>query len=195
MFLKNVSYILSAPSKKYWVKNDKKEICIVGRSNVGKSTFINKICNQNALARVSKTPGYTKYLNFFDVNGSFYLVDTPGYGYAKASYSRDQSFATMMKEYIYERDNLIYVILLVDAKVGFTNDDLLLLDMLHHAKRNLLVIASKSDKCNQSMKSAFLKNARNYLSEDEYDKMIMYSSLNALSVDKVVERILQLYLK
>ena len=66
MFLKNVKYILSAPNKQFWINDDKKEICVVGRSNVGKSTFINKICNQNALAKVSGTPGYTKYINFFD---------------------------------------------------------------------------------------------------------------------------------
>ena len=84
MFLKNVKYILSAPSKQFWVADDRKEICIVGRSNVGKSTFINKICNHNSLSKVSGTPGYTKYINFFDVNNSFYLVDSPGYGYAKA---------------------------------------------------------------------------------------------------------------
>ena len=75
MFLKNVKYILSAPSKQYWIADDKKEVCIVGRSNVGKSTFINKICNHNSLAKVSSTPGYTKYINFFDVNNSFYLAD------------------------------------------------------------------------------------------------------------------------
>ena len=115
MFLKNVKYMLSAPSKQYWVSDDRKEICIVGRSNVGKSTFINKICNNNSMAKVSSTPGYTKYINFFDVNNSFYLADTPGYGYAKASWKRDESFAKMMQEYIYDRANLICVIMIVDA--------------------------------------------------------------------------------
>ena len=73
MFLKNVKYILSAPSKQYWINDDKKEICIVGRSNVGKSTFINKICNNNSMAKVSSTPGYTKYINFFDVIPTEYI--------------------------------------------------------------------------------------------------------------------------
>ena len=99
MFLKNVKYVTSAPSKEFWLDSDRKEICILGRSNVGKSTFINKITNNNSMAKVSKVPGYTKY-NFFDVNGSFYLVDTPGYGYAKASYKRDESFYKMMDEYL-----------------------------------------------------------------------------------------------
>lgn len=193
MFLKNVKYILSAPSKQFWISDDKKEICIVGRSNVGKSTFINKICNQNSLAKVSGTPGYTKYINFFDVNGSFYLVDTPGYGYAKASWQRDESFANMMHEYIYLRTNLICVILLVDAKVGFTNDDILLLNMLHDAKREVLIVASKTDKTNQSMRSKFLKSAKELLMDNEYNNLIMYSSLDNRSLDSVVNKILSLY--
>ena len=193
MFLKNVKYILSAPSKKFWVSDDRKEICIVGRSNVGKSTFINKICNHNSLAKVSGTPGYTKYINFFDVNNSFYLVDSPGYGYAKASWTRDESFANMMQEYIYERSNLICIIMIVDAKVGFTSDDLLLLDMVHDANRNVQIIASKADKTNQSLRSAFIKKAKEVLNEKELSSLLFYSSLEPRSVEKVVDRVLSIY--
>ena len=193
MFLKNVKYILSAPSKEYWIADDRKEICIVGRSNVGKSTFINKICNNNSMAKVSCTPGYTKYLNFFDVNKTFYLVDTPGYGYAKASWTRDESFAKMMQEYIYDRPNLKCVIMIVDAKVGLTSDDILLLDMVHDANRNVQIIASKTDKTNQSLRSAFLKKAKESLNEQELKDLIFYSSLDSRSVDKVVERVLNIY--
>lgn len=193
MFLKNVKYILSAPSKEYWIADDRKEICIVGRSNVGKSTFINKICNNNSMAKVSGTPGYTKYLNFFDVNKTFYLVDTPGYGYAKASWTRDESFAKMMQEYIYDRPNLKCVIMIVDAKVGLTSDDILLLDMVHDANRNVQIIASKTDKTNQSLRSAFLKKAKESLNEQELKDLIFYSSLDSRSVDKVVERVLNIY--
>ena len=193
MFLKNVKYILSAPSKEFWIADDRKEICIVGRSNVGKSTFINKICNNNSMAKVSGTPGYTKYLNFFDVNKTFYLVDTPGYGYAKASWTRDESFARMMQEYIYDRPNLKCIIMIVDAKVGLTSDDILLLNMVHDANRNVQIIASKTDKTNQSLRSAFLKKAKESLNEQELKDLIFYSSLDPRSVDKVVERVLNMY--
>lgn len=193
MFLKNVKYILSAPSKEFWIADDRKEICIVGRSNVGKSTFINKICNNNSMAKVSGTPGYTKYLNFFDVNKTFYLVDTPGYGYAKASWTRDESFARMMQEYIYDRPNLKCIIMIVDAKVGLTSDDILLLNMVHDANRNVQIIASKTDKTNQSLRSAFLKKAKESLNEQELKDLIFYSSLDSRSVDKVVERVLNIY--
>ncbi len=193
MFLKNVKYILSAPSKEFWVAGDRKEICIMGRSNVGKSTFINKICNYNSLAKVSGTPGYTKYINFFDVNQSFYLVDTPGYGYAKASWTRDQSFANMMHEYIYGRGNLIYVILIIDAKVGFTNDDILLLNMLHDANKKVQIIASKTDKTNQSLRSKFIKKSKEILSEEERKNLLFYSSLDQRSIENAVEKILNIY--
>ena len=193
MFLKNVKYILSAPSKQFWVADDRKEICIVGRSNVGKSTFINKICNHNSLAKVSGTPGYTKYINFFDVNNTFYLVDSPGYGYAKASWTRDKSFANMMQEYIYERPNLICVIMIVDAKVGMTSDDYLLLDMLRDASRKVQIIASKVDKTNQSLRSAFMKKAKENLNEEELKNLLFYSALDNRTVDKVVERVLSIY--
>lgn len=193
MFLKNVKYILSAPSKEFWIDGNRKEICIVGRSNVGKSTFINKICNQNSLAKVSGTPGYTKYINFFDVNQTFYMVDTPGYGYAKASWKRDESFAKMMHEYIYERQNLIGVVMVVDAKVGFTKDDVLLLDMLHEANKNIQIIASKTDKTNQSLRSSFLKNAKTILTLDEWKHLLFYSSLDQVSITKAVERILNIF--
>lgn len=193
MFLKNVKYILSAPSKQFWVADDRKEICIVGRSNVGKSTFINKICNHNSLAKVSGTPGYTKYINFFDVNNTFYLVDSPGYGYAKASWTRDKSFANMMQEYIYERPNLVCVIMIVDAKVGMTSDDYLLLDMLRDANRKVQIIASKVDKTNQSLRSAFMKKAKENLNEEELKNLLFYSALDNRTVDKVVERVLSIY--
>ena len=99
----------------------------------------------------------------------------------------------MMHEYIYLRTNLICVILLVDAKVGFTNDDILLLNMLHDAKREVLVIASKTDKTNQSMRSKFLKSAKELLMDNEYNNLIMYSSLDNRSLDSVVNKILSLY--
>ena len=193
MFLKNVKYILSAPSKQFWVADDRKEICIVGRSNVGKSTFINKICNHNSLAKVSGTPGYTKYINFFDVNNTFYLVDSPGYGYAKASWTRDKSFANMMQEYIYERPNLVCVIMIVDAKVGMTSDDYLLLDMLRDANRKVQIIASKVDKTNQSLRSDFMKKDKENLNEEELNNLLFYSALDNRTVDKVVERVLSIY--
>lgn len=191
-YLKNVKYLLSAPSKKYWIADDKKEICIVGRSNVGKSTFINRITNNKNMAKTSKTPGLTKYLNFFSIDNQYSLVDTPGYGYAKASYTRDESFANMMSEYLQKRENLICVIMIIDSKVGLTSDDLLLLDLINLYQRNVQIICSKYDKTNQSMRYKLKKQIQEKCTPEVYENTLYYSSLDK-NVDRIVERIIEIY--
>ena len=99
----------------------------------------------------------------------------------------------MMHEYIYQRENLKCVIMIVDAKVGFTNDDLLLLDMLHDANREVQIIASKVDKTNQSLRHAFLKKSKELLNEKEFNNLLLYSSLEKNSIEKVVDRIISIY--
>ena len=192
MILKNVKYILSAPNKKYWLADDKKEICIVGRSNVGKSTFINKITNNKNMAKTSKTPGLTKYLNFFDVDNKFLLVDTPGYGYAKASIQKDESFAKMMDEYLSSRKNLVCVIMIIDSKIGFSNDDLLLLELIKHYHLNLQLICSKFDKTNQSQRHFLKKQIQEVCNEQIFKNTIYYSSFDK-NVDNIIQRILYIY--
>ena len=193
MQLKNVKYLISVPSKDLWLDDNRNEICFIGRSNVGKSTLINKITNNNNMAKVSKTPGYTKYLNFFDVDNKYYLVDTPGYGYAKVNYNRDQEFEKMMSDYIYKRDNLKCVIMLVDCKVGFTSDDILMLDMLKAANRKIQIIASKYDKTNQSERHKFKEQAKELLNEDVYNSILFFAKDNQRFCDEVVKRIYEIY--
>ncbi len=191
MLLKNVKYLLSCPSKQYWPDNLKKEICIVGRSNVGKSTIINKMTNNKNMAKVSKTPGLTKYLNFFDVDDKFRLVDTPGYGYAKVSVNRDASFEKMMQEYLFDRDCLIGLILIVDSKTGLTVDDISLLKLANKANRDIYIVCSKYDKLNQKMKYQ-LKLQLKDASEAFYVKDVIYYSSFDESYNQVVELILNL---
>lgn len=191
MLLKNVKYLLSCPSKQYWPDNLKKEICIVGRSNVGKSTIINKMTNNKNMAKVSKTPGLTKYLNFFDVDDKFRLVDTPGYGYAKVSVNRDASFEKMMQEYLFDRDCLIGLILIVDSKTGLTVDDISLLKLANKANRDIYIVCSKYDKLNQKMKYQ-LKLQLKDASDAFYVKDVIYYSSFDESYNQVVELILNL---
>ena len=93
MLLSNVNFILSAPNKKSWPEDDKKEVCFLGKSNVGKSSLLNALTNNKKMAKVSSTPGCTKLINFFDVDGKYRIVDAPGYGYHKNSISSDKLFA------------------------------------------------------------------------------------------------------
>lgn len=194
MLLNNVKYLISAPKKEFWPPEGKKEICIVGRSNVGKSTLINKITNNKNMAKVSKTPGLTKYLNFFDVDNGYRLVDTPGYGYARASVDKDLSFATMMHEYLFERKSLVCVIMIVDGKIGLTNDDLLLTNMVEEAGLPLQIVVSKHDKTNQKMKHQLKLHLKENLDEETFSNIIYYSSLNN-SYEQVVVRLLEIYKK
>ena len=104
--IKKAEYILSAAWKSQWPKESFPEMCLAGRSNVGKSSFINTMLSRNGLAKVSSTPGKTRTLNFFNVNDALYFVDVPGYGYAKVSKSQREKFGKMIEEYLTKRENL-----------------------------------------------------------------------------------------
>ena len=164
MKINSIKYLLSAPSKKFWPKDKIKEICVIGKSNVGKSSFINALSNNSKASKVSKKPGLTKYLNFFDINDSkFRIVDTPGYGYSKVPVSLDERFLKMMEEYIFERENVVLFILLVDIRRTIKEDEMTLINLLSEEKKKLLIIGTKKDKTNQSERHLFKKQINSIL--------------------------------
>ena len=110
--------------------NDLKEVCFCGRSNVGKSSLINALTNRKNLAKTSSNPGKTQVINFFIINNAFYLVDLPGYGYAKVSKDKKDTFGKMMNIYFNKREQLKAIFLLVDYKIGPTKDDILMYEFL-----------------------------------------------------------------
>jgi len=122
------------------------QILLLGRSNVGKSSFINSLTNRKNLARVSKTPGKTLLLNFYLIDQAFYLVDAPGYGYAKRSKSMKDDFIIMIERYLLDNLDLKLVSLLIDFKVGPTKDDLDTYQFLKELGKDVVVIATKKDK-------------------------------------------------
>lgn len=129
------------------------EVAVVGRSNVGKSSLVNAIGHQKALARVSKTPGRTRLLNCFEVGGGGTLVDCPGYGYASASANLRQSWQKMAEQYLLEREQLVRVLVLVDGEVGPTRLDLQMLEWLRANELPLAVVATKNDKVRSSQRA------------------------------------------
>jgi GTP-binding protein len=128
------------------------EIAMVGRSNVGKSSFINALCGEVGLARVSKTPGRTRLIHFFDTNQGLRLVDLPGYGFAKASKGERDKWRAMVEDYCRNRPNLKLVISLIDSRHEATKDDLGLHSFLRDCGLNWEPVATKTDKLSGSLK-------------------------------------------
>lgn len=143
-----INYIKSA-KKSCDYPESKQEIVIVGKSNVGKSSFINALYNQK-IAYVGKTAGKTRLLNFFNINERYTMVDVPGYGYAHRSDQELIEFGEMMDDYFANRQQLKLVIMLVDIRHEPTKDDLLMMDYLRHFHKKVLVVANKSDKLSYS---------------------------------------------
>lgn len=181
----NVSFVISAPNKDSWPKDEKPEVCFLGKSNVGKSSLLNALTNNKKMAKVSSTPGCTKLINFFDVNNEYRIVDAPGYGYHKNSIGSDKQFAKMMNEYIKERDNVKLFVLLVDSRHPLSDDDINCFNTLITTGKEIVIVATKADKLNQKMKSLYKKNIVDVFKEVGDIKIFLTSSLNNTDVDKL----------
>src|SRR5690606_38281162 len=146
MKVTDAEVVISAVSKKQYPNEGVPEIALAGRSNVGKSSFINKLINRKSLARTSSKPGKTQTLNFYKINGSFYFVDVPGYGYAKVSKKEREKWGKMMEEYIQTRETLKAVLLITYVRHEPTRDDVQMYDFLKYYELPVIVIATKLDK-------------------------------------------------
>jgi GTP-binding protein len=126
------------------------EFAFAGRSNVGKSSLINKLLNRKSLARVSGTPGKTATINFYNIDDTIYLVDLPGYGYAQRSKTEIEKWGKMMEDYLSSREPLVQTILLVDSRHKPTKDDITMAEWIRHYHDRLIVVATKTDKLKKS---------------------------------------------
>lgn len=154
------------------------EFLVVGRSNVGKSSFINTIINRKSLARTSSKPGRTQTLNFYLINKDFYLVDVPGYGYASTNKKQQLKFGKMIEEYIENRENLKEVFLIIDFRHKPTKDDLTMYNFLKYHNLKVVVVATKTDKIskNQRMKNEKIINSA--LDLVVGDSLVTFSSVS-----------------
>ena len=150
MYITCAEFILSGSKTSHFPADNLPEVLFCGRSNVGKSSFINALVNRKALARTSSNPGKTQTVNFFKINNEFYLVDVPGYGYARVSKGMKESFGKMIEEYLMKREVLKKAFLLVDYRHEPTQDDVLMYQFLKYYNIPVCVIATKMDKLKNS---------------------------------------------
>ena len=153
------------------------EFLLVGRSNVGKSSFINTLIERKNFARTSSKPGKTQTLNFYLVNDAFYLVDVPGYGYASVSKEKQKKFGLMIEEYIKNRSNLKNVFLLVDYRHKPTEDDILMYEFLKYYNLNITIVATKYDKISKNGRTKQDKLLKDTLKISESDQLVTFSTI------------------
>lgn len=172
----NVTFVKSCPTRKEKPQVQKSEVLIVGKSNVGKSSLINALCNKKKMAFTSSKPGHTRLLNYYDIDGAFYMVDAPGYGYAKGGLDLDRLFANMMESYFDNNNELKLVLILLDARRELSVDDQEIIDFVKQSDVSYFIVVTKYDKVNQKEKAALNKR----LAAEGFDKeQIFYtSSLN-----------------
>ena len=150
MQIENVSEPIIAVRRSQYPEDNMAEFLLVGRSNVGKSSFINTLIERKNFARTSSKPGKTQTLNFYKVNDAFYLVDVPGYGYASVSKDTQKKFGLMIEEYLKERPNLKHVFMLIDYRHKPTEDDVLMYDFLKYYNLDITIVATKYDKISKN---------------------------------------------
>lgn len=176
MIIKSSEFITSAVKNSQLPQGDQVEFLFCGRSNVGKSSFINMLCNRKSLARTSATPGKTQTLNVYEINNEFFFIDVPGYGYARVNKSLKESFGKMIEEYVTERENLKMTFLLVDFRHKPSEDDILMYQYLKYYNRRVTIIATKSDKVKNSERAKNKKQIIEGLNIQDGDKLIVTSS-------------------
>lgn len=189
MRIKQSEFITSAVKREQYPLDNRVEVAFVGRSNVGKSSIINALTNRKKLAKVSQTPGKTRLVNFFLINNDFYLVDLPGYGYAKVSKSEKESWGKTIEMYLTGREQLKRVVLLVDSRHKPTGDDIMMYEWFKHFGYNVVVVGTKSDKITKNELQKSEKVIKDTLKLCADDKLYFFSSLKKDGAEKLIDNL------
>ena len=146
MIIKNPQFEISAVSPEQYPKNDLPQIVLVGKSNVGKSSFINTMVNRKKLARTSSEPGKTRQINFYNIDNTFYFVDLPGYGYSKMSKQEQAKVGTFIEQYLNKSTNISLIVFLIDIRHAPSENDKLMYRYIIDSQRPCIIVTSKADK-------------------------------------------------
>ncbi len=183
----NVEEPICAVRISQYPEDKKNEFLILGRSNVGKSSFINTIINRKNMAKTSSKPGKTQTINFYRINSQFYIVDVPGYGYAQTSKKQIEKFGIMIEEYLKNRQNLKHVFLLVDFRHKPTEDDVLMYKFLKYYNLPVTIVTTKFDKVNRSLRDKQNDLIKKTLTPALGDEIINFSSVTKLGKERVYD--------
>ncbi|MBQ1597160.1 MAG: YihA family ribosome biogenesis GTP-binding protein [Lachnospiraceae bacterium] len=168
-------------------ENTQPEVAFAGKSNVGKSSLINCILNRKSLARTSAQPGKTQTINYYHLNDSIYLVDLPGYGYAKASKSEVEKWGVMIENYLAESEMLRVIFLLVDIRHAPGKNDIQMFDWIRYMEYQPIILATKADKIKRSQLQKHIKILREGLGADEDTIIVPFSSVTGQGREEVLD--------
>ena len=185
----NADILLSATNKSHYPQDDIPEVALAGRSNVGKSSFINTMLNRKNLARTSGKPGKTQLLNFFNIDGKLRFVDVPGYGYARVSKKEREKWGKMIEEYLTSRENLRAVVSLVDLRHEPSADDVQMYEFLKYYEIPVILVATKADKIPRGKWNKHESMIKKKLDFDKTDTFIIFSSINKTGVEEAWDAI------
>ncbi len=189
MKVRSARYLKGAVKKEQYPREERPEVAFLGRSNVGKSSLINKILNRKKLVKVSSTPGKTRLINFFEINNSFYLVDLPGYGYARVPHQVRDQWRGMIEEYLTGREPLRGVVMLVDIRHAPTPADMTMLDWLRFYGYPTVLAATKADKVPRGRRRKALQVIAGELSLGDDEPLIPFSSVTGEGKDALWRQI------
>lgn len=185
----NADILLSAANKSHYPQDDIPEVALAGRSNVGKSSFINTLLNRKNLARTSGKPGKTQLLNFFNIDDKLRFVDVPGYGYARVSKKEREKWGKMIEEYLTSRENLRAVVSLVDLRHEPSADDVQMYEFLKYYEIPVILVATKADKIPRGKWNKHESMIKKKLDFDKTDTFIIFSSVNKTGVEEAWDAI------
>lgn len=189
MIIKNPKFEISAVSPKQYPNNHLPEIVLAGRSNVGKSSFINTLINRKGLARTSSTPGKTRQINFYNMDGLFYFVDLPGYGYSKMSKEEQIRVGNFIEKYLAIRENINLIILVLDIRHKPTEDDKMMYNYIRNTNIPFIIIANKADKIAVTKVDAAVEEMKKELNILAGTVVIPFSSERKIYSEKTWEEI------
>ena len=185
MIVKNPKFEISAVGPKQYPNNNLPEIVLAGKSNVGKSSFINTMINRKSLARTSSEPGKTRQINFYNIDSKFYFVDLPGFGYSKMSHTEQEKVGKFIEEYLFTRKNIACIILLIDIRHKPSENDIMMFNYIRSIGAPHIVIASKADKIAPTKIDSYVEDLRNSLQANESDTILPFSSEKKIYTDEV----------